>query len=62
MPVEKPMVAIFFITFLAGQILLPVPHEVGVERLAAAHVSLLADVAHVLIFLKQRRRLKLFQC
>jgi hypothetical protein len=51
-PVEESSVAEFFPAFLAGQFLLPVPHEVGVERFSAAHFSLLADEAHVLAFLK----------
>ncbi len=51
-PVEESAVAEFFPAFLAGQLLLPVPHEVDVERFAAAHFSLLADEAHVLAFLK----------
>ncbi len=52
MPVEQPLIAILFATFLAGTLLLPVPHEMSVERFAASHVALLAEVAHVLALLK----------
>ena len=52
MPVEQALKAILFVTLAAAILLLPVPHEVGVERLAAAHVPLLAQEAHVLAFLE----------
>ena len=53
--VEEAAVAEDLAALGAGVVCLPVTHQVAVQLLPAPHVALLAQVAHVLALLQQRK-------